>query len=114
MSRLNYCNVFFRIRENNNKQKEALPSIIYDAQFYIATLIIVIEYINKKEIAHRDIKPENIMIENDSNLEPYLIDFGFSKIKQSDKQYTFTSSKCTPLYSPPENIYILMIVMQKK
>ena len=78
----------------------------YQQKLLIAyRLAKILVYITSEGVIHRDVKPENIMIENDSNLEPYLIDFGFSKIKQSDKQYTFSCAKCTPLYSPPENIY---------
>lgn len=63
--------------------------------------------IRQNEVIHRDVKPDNIIIESNSyldTLEPYLIDFGFSKIQNSDKTYTMTKGKCTPLYSPPENL----------
>ena len=34
---------------------------------------------HQQGIAHRDIKPENIMLESEHNLQPYIIDFGFSE-----------------------------------
>ena len=70
-------------------------------------LASVLTYIRNAKVIHRDIKPENIMIGEDSNLEPYIIDFGLSKIKSADSEFTQTMQKCTPLYSPPENIYDL-------
>lgn len=69
-------------------------------------LVKILKYITENGVIHRDIKPENIIIEKDSNFEPYLIDFGFSKIKSTDSSYTMTSPKYTLLYSPPENVIV--------
>jgi serine/threonine protein kinase len=35
----------------------------YDSQFFIASIILAVEYLHTHNIVHRDIKPENIMID---------------------------------------------------
>ena len=35
---------------------------IYETQFYIGSMLLMLEYLQKKLIAHRDIKPSNIMM----------------------------------------------------
>lgn len=64
----------------------------------------ILNYIRHIGVVHRDIKPENILIENGSNLEPYIIDFGLSKLLPADSYWVQTYAKCTPNYSAPENI----------
>ena len=51
-----------------------------------------------KKIAHRDLKLENIMI---SNQDIKIIDFGISKLLQSQSQ-TMNARVGTPLYVSPE------------
>lgn len=69
-----------------------------DARFYIAAIILILEYLHEREIVHRDIKPENIMIDVDGY--PKLIDFGTAKIVQG-RAY---SRLGTPYYMAPEVI----------
>lgn len=33
-----------------------------ETQFYIASLLLIIDYLNQRNIAHRDLKPDNIMV----------------------------------------------------
>ena len=68
----------------------------YETQFYIAFLLIILEYINSKQVIHRDLKPDNIMI--DSNGYIKLIDFG-TAIKIKNFTSTITG---TPHYIGPE------------
>ncbi len=71
---------------------------IEETKFYIANIIIALEYLHNNEIIYRDLKPENIVFKQNGYLK--LIDFGFSKkIKKNDKTYTILG---TPNYLAPE------------
>jgi cGMP-dependent protein kinase len=67
-----------------------------DTRFYIASLLLVIDYLQKKQIVYRDFKPNNIMIDSTGYLK--IIDFGAAK---QIKDYTSTIIG-TPRYIAPE------------
>ena len=69
---------------------------IYETQFYIGSMLLMLEYLQKKFIAHRDIKPANIMIDTNGYLK--MIDFGTAKVLTD---YTSTVIG-TPHYIAPE------------
>ena len=69
---------------------------IYETQFYIGSILLMLDYLQKKYIAHRDIKPSNIMIDSNGYLK--MIDFGTAKVL---KDYTSTIIG-TPHYIAPE------------
>ena len=69
---------------------------IFETQFYMGTLLTILEYLQKKLIAHRDIKPSNIMIDSNGYLK--MIDFGTAKVLTD---YTSTVIG-TPHYIAPE------------
>ena len=71
---------------------------IYETQFYIGSILLMLDYLQKKSIAHRDIKPSNIMIDSNGYLK--MIDFGTAKILSSS-DYTSTIIG-TPHYIAPE------------
>ena len=71
---------------------------IYETQFYIGCILLMLEYLQKKYIAHRDIKPSNIMIDSNGYLK--MIDFGTSKVL-TFSDYTSTIIG-TPHYVAPE------------
>lgn len=70
------------------------------ARFYIAQVVLCLEYIHKKEMIYRDLKPENILVATDGYIR--LTDFGFiKKLRAGDKTKTFCG---TPEYMAPEII----------
>ena len=69
---------------------------LYETQFYIGSILLMLDYLQKKYIAHRDIKPSNIMVDTNGYLK--MIDFGTAKIL---KDYTSTIIG-TPHYIAPE------------
>ena len=48
-----------------------------ETKFFIACIILSLEYIHKNNIMHRDLKPENLIL--DSNGKIHLTDFGIAK-----------------------------------
>lgn len=68
------------------------------AQFYLGSIILAIEYLHERNIAYRDLKPENILLDKQGYVK--LIDFGCAK-KIQDRAYTLVG---TPHYMAPEVI----------
>ena len=69
-----------------------------DSQFYIASMILILQYLHERDIIYRDLKPENIMVDRQGFIK--LVDFGTAKIIQS-RTYTLVGS---PHYIAPEVI----------
>ena len=71
-----------------------------EAKFYIAELILAIEYLHINNILYRDLKPENILIHSDGHIK--LADFGLARENVKDG---VTKSFCgSPSYLSPEMI----------
>jgi len=71
-----------------------------EARFFIAEVLLAIEYIHSLNVVYRDLKPENILVAGDGHIK--LADFGLAKegIKgASSKAKSFCGS---PAYLPPE------------
>ena len=62
-------------------------------------MVLILNYLHKKNIIYRDIKPENILIGKDGYIK--LTDFGFAKNLKKDENRTFTLCG-TPDYLSPE------------
>ena len=70
-----------------------------ESRFYIAELILAIDYLHTIDVIYRDLKPENILIAKDGHIK--LADFGLSKEGVADKDVA--KSFCgSPAYLSPE------------
>ena len=67
------------------------------ARFYIAEIILAIEYLHECNIVYRDLKPENILLGADGHI--VLTDFGLAKYLANDNCRTFCG---TVEYMAPE------------
>lgn len=47
-------------------------------QFYLAEILLTVEYLHSQGIVHRDLKPENIMLTKDRHIK--IIDFGTASV----------------------------------
>ena len=70
-------------------------------KFFIANLILSLEYIHSQKIIHRDIKPENLVLDSKGYVR--LTDFGVAKINEPDNS---SETSGTPGYMAPEVILI--------
>ena len=70
-------------------------------QYFVAAILVSIEYLHKNLIIYRDLKPENLMLTYSGHLK--LIDMGTAKFLKSSSAKTFTMIG-TPHYMAPETI----------
>jgi protein kinase A len=68
-----------------------------ESKFFIANLIIGLEYMHNNNVIHRDIKPENLVLDKDGYLR--ITDMGISR-EFRDENHQDTSG--TPGYMAPE------------
>jgi serine/threonine protein kinase len=71
-----------------------------DACFFMAEIILAIEYVHSLNVIYRDMKPENILIDADGHMK--LADFGLAKAGISNPQQTAKSFCGSPAYLAPE------------
>ena len=85
----------------NLAHKRTFPESL--AKFFIAELILAIQYLHQKNIIHRDLKPENILLDEDGHIK--LADFGLATIinNKAENMQNFCG---TPAYLSPEMIML--------
>lgn len=70
------------------------------AKFYVAQVVLCLEYLHGKDMVFRDLKPENVLMADNGYIK--LADFGFVKtVHRHERTYTFCG---TPEYIAPEII----------
>ena len=68
-----------------------------ETKFFIACLLLGLEYIHNNNIIHRDIKPENLVCDDKGYIR--ITDFGVAKIRKEDNS---SETSGTPGYMAPE------------
>ena len=86
--------LFYHLRKNKRFNEE-------QSKFYLAQIILAIEFLHKHKVIYRDIKPENIILDNKGYIK--LTDFGLAKEDVNDEVGTQTFCG-TPEYLAPEII----------
>ncbi len=49
------------------------------SKFYVASIVLALEYLHNNNIVYRDLKPENVFIDQQGHVK--LGDFGFAKVR---------------------------------
>lgn len=87
--------LFFHLRKRG-KFNEA------QAKFYLAQIVLAIEFLHSKKIIYRDLKPENIVLDINGYIK--LTDFGLAKDNIADDSGCTQTFCGTPEYLAPEII----------
>ena len=86
--------LFFHLRKSAGFKEKVV-------KFYMAQVLLALEFMHKNNYIYRDLKPENILIDKEGNIK--LTDFGLSKIMKP-KEVTFTLCG-TAEYLAPEILF---------
>ena len=81
--------------ENSVKNKQVILSNI--AGFFIACIIVSLEYLHTNQIIHRDIKPENLVLDNRGYVR--VTDLGIARLIRAENS---SDTSGTPGYMAPE------------
>jgi len=70
---------------------------LFSKEFFIACIVLSLEYVHTNGIIHRDIKPENLVFDNKGYLR--VTDFGIARVWKPDNS---SDTSGTPGYMAPE------------
>ena len=73
--------LFFHLRRSGRFTEDR-------ARYYIAEILLALEYVHGNSIIYRDLKPENVLLDEDGHV--CITDFGLSKTGLSGSQKAFT------------------------
>ena len=77
----------------------------YEASRIVLQVGRALKHCHDKGVIHRDVKPENLLMNNGSEMQVVLCDFGFAKRLERTEFGTYKSEtifRGTPGYVPPE------------
>ncbi len=86
--------IIYQSIENFQKNRQV---IFIEKEFFIACILLALEYIHTNNILHRDLKPENFVIDDKGYVR--LTDFGIAKLYQIENS---NETSGTPGYMAPE------------
>lgn len=66
-------------------------------EFFLACVLVTLEYMHKNNVLHRDIKPENLVFDSHGYLK--ITDFGVARVLKTDNSQETSG---TPGYMAPE------------
>ena len=72
-------------------------SVMLSIEFFIACMLLCLEYLHKNAILHRDIKPENLVFDENGYLR--VTDLGIARLWQPENS---KDTSGTPGYMAPE------------
>lgn len=80
----------------------------FRAKFYVAEILLGLEYLHEIGVIYRDLKPENILMDEDGHL--VITDFGMAKqVKDGELTHSFVG---TPEYLC-KNIKLSKVILIK-
>ena len=71
-----------------------------ETKFFMACILVGLEYMHNNGVIHRDIKPENLLLDEKGYV--HITDMGISRIWSPDKAHDTSG---TPGYMAPEVMY---------
>ena len=97
MDLLNGGDLRYHISKNKRFSEE-------QTKFFVACILLALDYLHSNNILHRDIKPENLVLDHIGNSWIYLgyvrlTDFGIAKLFQKENS---NETSGTPGYMAPE------------